>query len=115
MPTAVGVRELWTPAEDGSAATRLGRTAVNLFSADESDVAPGDPRRISEMGVLDPAAGVPDNEARAEWFWPLVLAALLLLAAEWVLFHRPTRRSIGRVMGRRVAAAAPRVAGGRGR
>ena len=113
--TAVGVRELWTPADDGSPATRLGRTAVNLFSADESDVAPGDPRRISEMGVLDPAGGVPDNEARAEWFWPLVLAALLLLAAEWVVFHRPTRRSIGRVLGRRAATGTPRVAGGRSR
>ncbi|MEO8247683.1 MAG: hypothetical protein ABI622_11270, partial [Chloroflexota bacterium] len=113
--TAVGVRELWIPADDGPAATRLGRTAVNLFSADESDVAPGDPRRISEMGVLDPAGGTPDNEARAEWFWPLVLAALLLLAVEWVLFHRPTRRSIDRVIRRRAAVGTARVAGGRSR
>jgi hypothetical protein len=113
--TEVGIRELWAPSEDGAPAVRLGRTAVNLFSADESDVAPGDPRRISEMGILAPVGGTPDNEARAEWFWPLALAALLLLAVEWVLFHRPTRRSIGRWLGRRPADPTPRAAGGRSR
>lgn len=106
---SVGIREVWASGDEGS---RLGRTAVNLFSADESDVAPGDPRRISEMGAAPPAGGVPDNESRAEWFWPLALAALLLLAIEWVLFHRPTRRSVARALGRRPPPATPRVAGG---
>ena len=107
--TTVGIRELWSSGVEGA---RLGRTAVNLFSSDESDVAPGDPRRISEMGSADPGAAPPDNAARAEWFWPLALAALLLLAVEWVLFHRPTRRSVARALGRRPPPVAPRVAGG---
>lgn len=112
---SVGIREVWAPEREETPAARLGRTAVNLFSADESDVAPGDPVRISDMGSLDPGAAAPDNEARSEWFWPLVLAALLLLAAEWVLFHRPTRRSVARALGRRPPPAEPRVAGGRAR
>ncbi len=113
-PNAVGVRELWDPGTDG-AAVRLGRTAVNLFSADESDVAPGDPRRITEMGSPAPAQGNSDNVARAEWFWPLTLLALLLLIAEWVLFHRPTRRSVGRVLGHRAAPPPATRVAGRGR
>ncbi|HET7685661.1 MAG TPA: BatA and WFA domain-containing protein [Candidatus Limnocylindria bacterium] len=112
---AVGIREVWSPETEDTPAARLGRTAVNLFSADESDVAPGDPMRIRDMGSLDPGSAPPDNEARSEWFWPLVLGALLLLAVEWVLFHRPTRRSIGRALGRRPPVAEPRVAGGRAR
>ena len=47
--------------------------------------------------------------SRAEWWWPLALAALALLAVEWLLFHRPTRRTLARAFG----AGRSRSAGGR--
>jgi hypothetical protein len=74
----------------------LGETAVNLFSPDESDVAPGDPRRITEMGRVGTTDGRAEQPTRAEWWWPLAIGALALLALEWILFHRPTRRTIAR-------------------
>jgi hypothetical protein len=95
------------PALDG---TRLGQTAVNLFSADESDIAPGDPMRIVDMGRVPDDGGGPSQSARSEWWWPLALAALALLAVEWLLFHRPTRRTLAKLMTRR-----PQPLGGRAR
>ncbi len=88
----------------------LGVTAVNLFSIDESDVAPGDPERIIEMGRVGGAQERPAQPARAEWWWPIALAALALLGVEWLLFHRPTRRTLLRAFGRR-----PQPLGGRAR
>ena len=90
--------------------TRLGQTAINLFSPDESDVAPGDPQRIIEMGRVTATDDPASQPSRAEWWWPLALAALALLAVEWLLFHRPTRRSLARAFGRR-----PQPLGGRAR
>jgi Ca-activated chloride channel family protein len=91
----IGIRELRDA--DG---TPLGRVAANLFSPDESDVAPGDPMRLVDMGrFVDP--GETAQTTRSEWWWPLALAALALLAVEWLLFHRPTRRSVERLIRRR--------------
>jgi hypothetical protein len=107
----VGMRDLVEvgddPERDG---TLLGRTAVNLFSADESDVTPGDPQRIVEMGRVSSEDDRPAQPARTEWWWPLAVAALVLLAVEWLVFHRPTRQRLGRAMGRR-----PQPLGGRAR
>ena len=107
----VGVREVRAVNDDPSVGNQvIGRTAVNLFSPDESDVAPGDPQRIVDMGRVpdeDRGAGQP---SRAEWWWPLALAATALLALEWLLFHRPTRRTLMRAVGRR-----PQPLGGRAR
>ncbi|MGH2429386.1 MAG: hypothetical protein ACRDGV_10995, partial [Candidatus Limnocylindria bacterium] len=97
--TSVGIREL----RDAGGAT-IGRVAANLFNPDESDVAPGDPQRIVDMGRFggsDQAA----QTTRAEWWWPLALIGLILLAAEWLLFHRPTRRSLARLLRRRPSMA----------
>lgn len=105
----VGLREV--RAATGGATTDgplLGSTAVNLFSADESDVAPGDATRISDMGRVPPEGTADGQSVRSEWWWPLALVALLLLAIEWVLFHRPTRRAVARAFGRR-----PQPLGGR--
>jgi hypothetical protein len=106
---SVGLRELRAAGEDGEGTgTLLGSTAINLFSSDESDVAPGDPERLVEMGRVTAGDERPAQPTRAEWWWPLALVALALLAIEWLLFHRPTRRSLRRAFGRR-----PQPLGGR--
>ena len=106
---AVGLRELRVAGEGGDApGTVLGATAINLFSADESNVAPGDPERLVEMGRVSADGDGPEQPTRAEWWWPLALLGLVLLAVEWILFHRPTRRSLRRALGRR-----PQPLGGR--
>lgn len=106
---AVGMRDLVEVSDDPDRdGTVLGRTAVNLFSADESDVSPGDPQRIVEMGRVPAEDDRPAQPARTEWWWPLAIAALLLLAVEWLVFHRPTRQRLGRAVGRR-----PQPLGGR--
>jgi Ca-activated chloride channel homolog len=107
----VGVREVRAMSEIPELeGVELGQTAINLFSADESDVAPGDPQRIIEMGRVTTADAPASQPTRAEWWWPLALAALALLAVEWLLFHRPTRRSLARTFRRR-----PQPLGGRAR
>ena len=106
---AVGLRELRVAGEGGDApGTVLGATAINLFSADESDVTPGDPERLIEMGRVSSDGAGSEQPTRAEWWWPLALLGLVLLAVEWILFHRPTRRSVRRALGRR-----PQPLGGR--
>jgi hypothetical protein len=108
--TAVGIRELRAVSEDPDLdGLEIGRTAVNLFDPDESDVTPGDAQRLVEMGRVPADAGGATQPARAEWWWPVALVALALLAVEWLLFHRPTRRSLARAVGRR-----PQPLGGRG-
>ena len=107
----VGVREVRAVSDDPAVGNQvIGRTAVNLFNADESDVAPGDPQRIVDMGRVPEDDGGPGQPTRAEWWWPLALAALALLAVEWLLYHRPTRRTLARAFGRR-----PQPLGGRAR
>ena len=106
---AVGTRVLEEasddPERDGAA---LGQTAVNLFSADESDVAPGERQRIVDMGRVPEEDERPSQPTRTEWWWPFALVALALLAIEWMLFHRPTRQRLARALGRR-----PQPLGGR--
>jgi hypothetical protein len=105
----VGVREVRAVSDDPSIGNRvIGRTAVNLFDPGESDVAPGDPQRIIDMGRVPEDAEGPGQPTRAEWWWPLALVALALLAVEWLLYHRPTRRTLARAFGRR-----PQPLGGR--
>ncbi len=107
----VGLREIRARSEVAELEdTSLGRTAINLFSVDESDVRPDDPQRIIEMGRVSAADDPSTQPTRAEWWWPLALAALGLLLVEWMLFHRPTRRSIQRAM-----RARPQPLGGRPR
>ncbi|MCA1587801.1 MAG: VWA domain-containing protein, partial [Chloroflexi bacterium] len=90
---SVGLRQVRAVSEEPEFdGLLLGETAVNLFSPDESDVAPGDPRRITEMGRVGSTDGRAEQPTRAEWWWPLAIAALALLALEWVL---PRARRIG--------------------
>ena len=98
-PRSVGLVELQV-VDDGSGegGASLGRTAANLFDPGESRVTPGDPLRIVDLGRVDAPGGGQALSARSEWWWPLALVGLLLLLAEWLLFHRPTRRALARVL-----------------
>jgi hypothetical protein len=95
----------------GESGASLGRTAANLFNPGESRVMPGDPLRIADMGLVGPTPGGEGLAARSEWWWPLALAGLVLLLAEWLLFHRPTRRAIARLLRRPQTPARPRASG----
>ena len=89
---AVGaeVRSLFQPLQNGFYALRSGDqsgwVAVNTFNEDESDVQPGD----------SPASAISNGQTAALTValtsWPiwryLALAAFLLFALEWWLFHR---------------------------
>ena len=96
-PRTVGVLELRSLDGD-EPGTVLGMSAANLFDPGESQVAPGDPMRIVDLGRVPPAGGGQGLTTRAEWWFPLALLALGLLTVEWVVFHRPTRRAIGRLL-----------------
>ncbi|MFN2484989.1 MAG: VWA domain-containing protein [Candidatus Limnocylindria bacterium] len=87
----VGVRELRTA--DGELVARV---AANLFDEYESDIAPGDPARFSELGRVAGRGERPRPQARNEWWWPLAALALLVLSVEWLVFHRPSRAALTR-------------------
>jgi Ca-activated chloride channel homolog len=106
----VGLREVRAVSEEPDLSDALlGATAVNLFSPDESDVEPGDPQRIIDMGRVTSGNQPATQPTRAEWWWPLALAGLALLAVEWLLFHRPTRRSLARAFHGRPAPLSGRA------
>jgi hypothetical protein len=63
--------------------------AVNLFSPQESDVRPADNLALagsSSGGIA--GSDEPARNARREWWRPLAFAALALLVAEWLVYHR---------------------------
>jgi hypothetical protein len=67
--------------------------AVDLFSAEESNIAPGDGARISSLGAAVPD-DVQSGTSRDE-FWPLlVVLALLFLIIEWLVYERDGARRI---------------------
>ena len=100
-PRVIGLVDLQV-VDDGTGAggDSLGRTSANLFDPGESRVTPGDPARIADLGRVEPAPSGDGLTARSEWWWPLALAGLVLLLIEWLLFHRPTRRAVGRLLRR---------------
>jgi Ca-activated chloride channel family protein len=70
--------------------------AVDLFAADESNIAPGDGARLAALGVERDPADAETGAARDE-FWPwLVALALAFLLIEWLVYERDgLRRTIG--------------------
>ena len=107
-PRTVGLVDLQVVDDGtGEGGASLGETAANLFDPGESRVTPGDPLRISDLGRVDPADDSEPLSARSEWWWPLALGALVLLLAEWLLFHRPTRRTLARLLRRGGRPAVP--------
>jgi hypothetical protein len=63
----------------------LGRFAVNVLNANESDVAP---RTDLALGSGDTPTTVELPRSRNEWWMPLVWIALILLVAEWLYAYR---------------------------
>jgi hypothetical protein len=68
--------------------------AVDLFSAEESNIRPGDGARLVALGAGVPPDQVAAGTARDE-FWPLVAAlALLFLMIEWLVYERDGARRV---------------------
>jgi hypothetical protein len=71
------------------------RFAVDLFDAEESNIAPGDGARLTALGSADDDPE-PAGVARDEWWRPLAVFALVLLLIEWLVYERDgVRRLLG--------------------
>ncbi|HSH21286.1 MAG TPA: VWA domain-containing protein [Candidatus Caenarcaniphilales bacterium] len=79
--------------------------AVDLFSAEESNIRPGDGARISALGSDD--AGAPSTAPLArDELWPLlVVLALAFLIAEWLVYERDGARRIAHTLRRSLPRA----------
>jgi hypothetical protein len=98
---------------DPNASTQF---AVDLLDVDESNIAPGDPAKLTGLGrpAASPnasagtgAAGIAaakEPAARDELWIPIVLIALAVLTLEWLVYERDTlarlrRRAMARIRG----------------
>nr|MBA2255125.1 hypothetical protein [Chloroflexota bacterium] len=69
--------------------------AVDLFDTDESNIVPGNGARLTALGPAEgtqPAAAA--GIARDEFWVPILIIALLLLMAEWLVYERDGARRI---------------------
>jgi hypothetical protein len=67
--------------------------AVDLFEPGESSILPGDGSAIAALGGT-PGTTASAGTARDEWWLPLVVLLLVVLAAEWLLYERDGARRI---------------------
>jgi hypothetical protein len=68
--------------------------AVDLFSADESNIRPGDGARLTALGTDAPPDQAAPGTARDE-FWPLLAAlTLFFLLIEWLVYERDGARRV---------------------
>jgi len=68
--------------------------AVDLFSVEESNIAPGDGARLAALGSEPDPEVAEAGVARDEW-WPFLVAiALVLLLLEWLVYERDGARRI---------------------
>ncbi|MET0772860.1 MAG: hypothetical protein ABWZ82_07240, partial [Candidatus Limnocylindrales bacterium] len=67
--------------------------AVDLFEPGESSIQPGDGGAIAALGGA-PGTSAAAGTARDEWWVPLVLLLLVVLATEWLLYERDGARRI---------------------
>jgi len=82
-----------TPTAAGAADETL-LFAVDLFSAEESNIRPGDGARIASLGSDTPSDPATAGVARDE-FWPLLVAlTLVFLVAEWLVYERDGARRL---------------------
>jgi hypothetical protein len=77
---------------------RFLRYAVNLFSPQESRLAPAETLPGASSAIAD-AAGLA-GPAQREWWRPLALLALALLCIEWLVYQRPAIKRIQEVISR---------------
>jgi hypothetical protein len=89
---------------------------VDLLDVNESMIAPGDIAKITALGEAVPGAGgVAEGEAqdrpnaRDELWVPIVLVALLVLTAEWLVYERDTLARLRRALASRFGRAGPGV------
>jgi len=73
----------------GSATLRTETFAVNLFDPQESRIAP---RSSVTLGTTTVAEGARQASGRQEWWMAVAALGLILLAGEWLLYHRSLRR-----------------------
>lgn len=109
-----------TPTPAPPAASGPTRFAVDLLDVDESRIAPGNVAAIEGLGRPRPTPGAGGGSggaaderppARDELWIPIVLIALVVLTAEWLLYERDTLARIRRAVVARLGRA--RAAGGR--
>jgi hypothetical protein len=82
-----------SPSGTASEVAVSSRFAVDLFDPAESNIAPGDGARLAALGG-PPASGGEVGVARDEWWVPVVLAILVLLLLEWLVYERDGARRI---------------------
>lgn len=75
----LGVYEIASPAK------LLGRFAVNLFSVEESDIAP---RNTLPIVASVSQSQIENQKSKMEWWQPLAWLALALLVIEWLYAYR---------------------------
>jgi hypothetical protein len=111
-----GASPTFRPADPG-APTRF---AVDLLDVDESNIAPGDIAKLTALGQAaadpepgasgDPGVGAVTSQrpmARDELWIPIVLLALALLTAEWLVYERDTLARLRRAIAARLRRTPP--------
>ncbi len=84
------------------------RFAVDLLDVDESSIAPGDSASIEALGrttANDDGTGAAATDrppARDELWVPILLVALIVLTAEWLVYERDTVARLWRGLGARL-------------
>jgi len=95
------------------------RFAVDLLDVNESTIAPGDAAKLTALGrpAASPGTGAGAGaaerpNARDELWIPIVLVALLILTAEWLVYERDTLARLRRALAARFGRARPASKGG---
>ncbi len=93
--------------------------AVDMLDVDESRIAPGDAGKLTALGraAAEPgtgsggAAAVERPNARDELWIPIVLVALIILTAEWLVYERDTLARLRRSLAARFGRSRPATPG----
>jgi Ca-activated chloride channel homolog len=110
-----GASPTFRPADPGAPV----RFAVDLLDVNESTIAPGDVGKLTALGrpAASPGTGagtgaVERPNARDELWIPIVLIALLVLTAEWLVYERDTLARLRRALAARFGRSRPARKGG---